>query len=51
LVTAAICVLIGAVAANLWANRFGRTRYRLEDEALHDPDRAHRLDPFGEPLR
>jgi hypothetical protein len=51
LITAAVCVLIGAVAANIWAHRFGRTRARLEREALHKLDLAQRLDPFGEPFR
>ena len=51
LVTAAVCVLVGAVAANLWANRFGRTRAQLEKDALLKLNLAQRLDPFGEPYR
>lgn len=50
LVTAAVCVLIGAVAANIWAHRFGRTRSQLEKDALRKLNLAQRLDPFGEPL-
>lgn len=50
LITAAVFVLLGAIAANMWAHRFGRTRSRLEQEALRNLNAAQRLDPFGEPL-
>lgn len=49
-VTAGVCILIGAVAANIWAHRFGRTRARLERQALHQLRAAQRLDPYGETL-
>jgi len=46
LVTAAVCMLIGALVANLWANRFGQTRARLKSEGLQRLNRAQRLDPL-----
>ena len=46
----AVCVVIGALAANIWAHRFGRTRSELEKQALHQLRLAQRLDPYGDTL-
>jgi hypothetical protein len=50
LITAAVCVVVGAIAANIWAHRFGRTRSELEKQALHQLRLAQRLDPYGDTL-
>jgi hypothetical protein len=47
-ITALVCVAIGAVAANIWAHRFGRTRAALEQDALRSLRTARRLDPYGD---